>query len=135
MSNNTVDLLKQKGISPSYTRLMILEYLDQHRNHPTVDQIYQELLSFIPTLSKTTVYNVLKLFIQNEIAESINSSNNEKRYELKIDDHSHFTCIECGTIYDIPKVETTYDKSKLAHFDISHEEVNLLGVCDSCMKK
>ncbi|HPK44931.1 MAG TPA: transcriptional repressor, partial [Spirochaetota bacterium] len=56
--------LESKGISPSYQRLKILEYLDQNRSHPTVDEIYSALLPLIPTLSKTTVYNTVSLFVQ-----------------------------------------------------------------------
>ena len=32
-------------------------------NHPTVETIYKELIDEIPTLSKTTVYNTLKQFV------------------------------------------------------------------------
>lgn len=135
MGNHTLELFKELGISPSHTRMMIYDFLSENKNHPTVDEIYQALNQFLPTLSKTTVYNVLNLLIKNDLVEAINTSDNEKRYELKIDDHSHFTCMECGTIFDIPRVETTYDKSKLPQFNIVHEQVNLLGVCNSCMKK
>ena len=38
-----------------------MEYLMAHRTHPTVDEIYLALSPSIPTLSKTTVYNTLKL--------------------------------------------------------------------------
>ena len=53
--------LKKEGIQPSYHRLKILEYLQAYRTHPTVDIIYKNLSKEIKTLSKTTVYNTLKL--------------------------------------------------------------------------
>jgi Fur family peroxide stress response transcriptional regulator len=53
--------LKKKNINLSYQRLKVLEYLTQVRTHPTVDQIFTDLQKDISTLSKTTVYNTLKL--------------------------------------------------------------------------
>lgn len=129
------EICKEKNISPSYTRRRIYEYIDESKNHPTVDEIYKELIGELPTLSKTTVYNVLSLFIENDLVDPINTSNNEKRYEVKIEEHSHFICNLCHTIYDLPKVETSYNKLTPPGFDITREEVNLYGVCPSCKAK
>ncbi len=54
--------LLNAGIKPSYQRIKIYEYIFNNNIHPTVDNIYKKLLKEIPTLSKTTVYNTLKLF-------------------------------------------------------------------------
>jgi len=48
---------ENEGVHPSYHRLKILEYLMNHRTHPTVERIPKELSKEIPTLSKTTIYN------------------------------------------------------------------------------
>ena len=54
-------LLSHK-IKPSMQRIAIMDYLFEHKVHPTVDKIFNDLYPQIPTLSKTTVYNTLKLF-------------------------------------------------------------------------
>ena len=56
--------LQSYDIRPSVQRLAIMQYLLTHRTHPTIDEIYRELSSTIPTLSRTTVYNTLKLFVK-----------------------------------------------------------------------
>jgi Fur family peroxide stress response transcriptional regulator len=56
--------LKKKNINLSYQRLKVLEYLTQVRTHPTVDQIFTDLQKDISTLSKTTVYNTLRVLVQ-----------------------------------------------------------------------
>ena len=61
----SAEKLMEKGIRPSLTRVMIYDYLLSHRTHPTVDEIYKELSPKAPTLSKTTVYNTVKLFEEN----------------------------------------------------------------------
>ena len=58
------EYLENEGVHPSYHRLKILEYLMNHRTHPTVERIPKEPSKEIPTLSKTTIYNTLKLFVR-----------------------------------------------------------------------
>ena len=56
--------LSEKGIKPSYQRVKILERLLADKSHPTVSDIYLDLVDEIPSLSKTTVYNTLNIFIE-----------------------------------------------------------------------
>ena len=54
-----------------------------------MDMIYQELVRNIPTLSKTTVYNTLNLFLKR-IAVMITIDENETRYDADTSLHGHF---------------------------------------------
>ena len=128
------DIFEEKSISPSYTRTRIYSYLESNKIHPTVDQIYKELKEELPTLSKTTVYNVLNLFIEKGIVKLVNMSGSETRYEVYHEQHSHFTCDVCGEIYDIPKITTNYDISELNGFSVNDDEVNLTGICPKCLQ-
>lgn len=93
--------LKSSGISPSVQRMEIYRYLIEMRNHPTVELIYNALHKNIPTLSKTTVYNTLKLFVTKGIAIEITIDKNELRYDADIDIHGHFMNEDSGKIQDI----------------------------------
>lgn len=125
------EIFREKEISPSYTRTRIYEYLE-HGDHPTVDEVYTYLKDELPTLSKTTVYNVLKLFIEKDLVKPVNMSSSEMRYEVYHTPHSHFKCDKCGIIYDIPHIVPKYEKYDLGEFLVVEEEVNLRGVCPSC---
>jgi len=127
--------MRALDISPSVTRMRIYEYVDQRRDHPTVDQIYKALSPELPTLSKTTVYNVLSLFVEKGLVEAINTDVNEKRYETYHDDHAHFTCKVCGKIYDIPSIQTSYMEGSLEGFQVLKQQVNLCGICPTCLAK
>lgn len=50
------------GIRPSLQRIEIMRYLQTHFTHPTIDEIYNDLRAKIPTVSKTTIYNTLRMF-------------------------------------------------------------------------
>ncbi len=132
MSETLKETFKKLNISPSYTRMKIYYYLEKSKSHPTVDEIYKELIEELPTLSKTTVYNILNLFIEKGLAEDVNIGTNEKRYELVIDKHSHFICQVCKKIYDIPHICRPIDLDIIPGFEIIDQEVNLKGICPNC---
>lgn len=64
--------LDQQGIRPSFQRLKIFEYLVNERTHPTADEIYEVLRKDIPSISRTTVYNTLRLFLDKKIIQMVN---------------------------------------------------------------
>ncbi|WP_066498758.1 Fur family transcriptional regulator [Abyssisolibacter fermentans] len=128
--NNIEDYLKSNDIKPSYQRIKIFEYLIKYKNHPTVDMIYKELVGEIPTLSKTTVYNTLKLFVEKNIVIVINIEDNETRYDADTSFHGHFKCRKCKRVYDF-RLEMPHIKD-LEGFDIDEYHFYLKGVCKSC---
>lgn len=128
------DILTESGIKPSYPRIQVYKYLDRERNHPTVDFIYQNLIDEMPTLSKTTIYNTLKLFEESGLVKSIFLEDSEKRYEIVIDAHSHFRCEKCGNIYDIPYGEIDLLPDNFKNFKVKEKTIFLSGICENCMK-
>lgn len=129
--DNIDEYLKSNDIKPSYQRIKILEYLIQNKNHPTVDMIYQELVNRIPTLSKTTVYNTLKLFVDKKIVALINIEDNETRYDVDTTFHGHFKCKKCNEVYDI-KTEMPILKD-MDDFQIDEYHLYLKGICKKCI--
>jgi len=126
--------LKEKGISPSIQRLKVYEYLFSHRNHPSVDMIYDSIKDEIPTLSKTTVYNILKLFMKNDLVKSITIEGNELRFDAYTKPHAHFKCIKCGDIYDFEIDEEIYTKKEIEGNKILEHHIYFLGICKNCLK-
>lgn len=133
-SQMIAEQLLNHGIKPSYPRLQIYKYLYMKRNHPTVDTIYNSLVKEMPTLSKTTVYNTLNLFIDAHLVTSLNLDENEKRYEIIIHDHSHFKCESCGNIYDIPYENIQLLPEGFEDFQVNEVQIFLGGICPHCKK-
>lgn len=128
-----VMVLKSEDIRPSYIRVRILNYLNQYKSHPNVDEIYENLNREILTLSKTSVYNTLNLFIDKEIAKALNIEGNELRYEADQGFHGHFKCESCNLIYDISVSEILYGDS-LKEYKINDEQILITGLCPKCNK-
>lgn len=132
---NIRDYLKENGIKPSYLRIKILEYLLKYKSHPTVDEIYRELSGEIPTLSKTTIYNTLNLFVEKKVAQLIVIEENETRYDADIRVHGHFKCGACGKIYDIPVDISSIKVEGLDKFQVDETHIYFKGICDKCLQK
>lgn len=131
--DNIEKYLRDHGISPSYQRKRIFEYLYNSKDHPSVNEIYSVLIDEIPTLSKTTVYNTLNLFIEKKIAESIIIDENEFRYQI-VDDkkHAHFKCEVCNNLYDIEIDIDSLNIDSLKGFDIHEQSFYFKGICKNC---
>lgn len=132
---NIGDYLKEHGIKPSYQRIRIFQYLLENRNHPTVDMIYKALCPEIPTLSKTTVYNTLNLFIEKKIVNVIVIEENETRYDSIMDVHGHFKCECCGKIFDIGINKDLVRDEMLKDCKINEQHYYFKGICKDCSNK
>jgi len=126
-------LLELRNIYPSHQRLKILEYLTQNRCHPTVEQIFVVLQQEIPTLSKTTVYNTLRVLVDAGLLRVIAIDDNETRYDIEVLDHGHFRCERCGTIYNFRLDSNALALKDLAAFKITDRNVYFKGVCPCCL--
>jgi Fe2+ or Zn2+ uptake regulation protein len=129
---NIGNYLIAKSIRPSLQRIKILEYLLKNRNHPTVEMIYNELLIEMPTLSKTTIYNTLKLFVENNVAIIINIEDNETRYDADVSVHGHFKCVQCDGVFDFAVDKDMLSFSGMEGFSIDEYHVYLKGLCRVC---
>ena len=127
------EYLLSNNIKPSYQRIRVFEYLTNKRNHPTVDSIYKHLISEIPVLSKTTVYNTLKLFLEKGIVQVVNIEDNEVRYDADVSVHGHFKCVECTNIYDFRVKPSNLDFEEISEFEVNEMHINSKGVCTKCL--
>lgn len=131
--NRIVEYLQDKGVKPSYQRVKILDYVMSRKNHPTVDMIYGALSKDIPTLSRTTVYNTVKLFVDKGVVQMIGIDEQEARYDADLSVHAHFLCDRCGDIFDLEIEDSTGLKIKNTE-DFSIREIHyyLKGLCKQC---
>ncbi|MCD8182356.1 MAG: transcriptional repressor [Bacteroides sp.] len=133
---DVVKRLQTHNIKPSVQRIAIMNYLMEHRTHPTVDEIYTALSPSIPTLSKTTVYNTLKLLSEQGAAQTLTIDERNTCYDADTTPHAHFLCKRCGRIYDL---EYNANIKEVEGMDMKGHEVHEIhyyykGVCKNCMK-
>lgn len=133
-------VLKEAGIRPSIQRIAIYTYLCEHPIHPDVETVYNELYPLYPTLSKTTVYNTLKLFEENHIVQSLKIEDDKIRFDAQMKNHLHFKCTHCGHIYDFFEDEKSSSNLEACKtllppkFVLSKMQSYMWGTCESCVQ-
>jgi len=127
--------LKKHGIRPLPHKVAIMKYLLEHYNHPTIENIYSDLLPSMPTLSKTTVYNTLKAFCEKKVVCALSIDEKNQRYDAYTHVHAHFRCKKCGAIYDVPLEESDVPPCRgPAELMLEETQIYFLGTC-GCQKK
>ncbi len=134
-----MDLYKQLltyNIKPSIQRVAIMNYLLTHRTHPSADEIFLKLNKSMPTLSKTTVYNTLKLFAEHGAALMLTIDEKNVCFDGDTSPHAHFLCKKCGKIYDLPMASSAKEVMEMKSDGHLITEVHnyYKGICKNCLK-
>ena len=131
---NVYEYLLSFNIKPSVQRIAIMDYLVKHHTHPCVDEIYIALSKEIPTLSKTTVYNTLKLFVEHGAAKMLTIDEHNACFDSDLTNHAHFQCKVCGKIYDLHYQVNSEDLKHLEKEGFKVDEVHCYykGICPDC---
>ena len=126
------EILLENEVKPSLHRINVLKYIVENKNHPSVDVIYKSLVNTIPTLSKTTVYNTLKLLTEKMVISTLHIDETELRYDFMIKPHAHLTCIKCHNIFDVEFSSDYFSKKSIAGHEVLEAQINLKGICSNC---
>ena len=135
---NPDSILVAHGIRPSKQRRAILSFIVEHPVHPTAEDVYRGLYKKIKTLSRTTVYNTLRLFCSRGAAQMVTLEENEMRFDACTAPHGHFKCSGCGKIYDFSCTDffpESYKKNLPAGFTPTDVQLYVHGFCDACRER
>lgn len=128
--------LLECGIRPSLQRIAIMQYLMTHPIHPTIEDVYNGLCGKMRTLSKTTVYNTLRMLSEKGAAQMITIDDHRVCYDGNIKSHVHFYCKQCGRVIDLmdePAPQLTAPKVVDGNI-VLEEQLYYKGICAECAK-
>jgi len=101
-------LLEQSGIRPTAQRLKVAEVLLATPCHLTAEQLLATLRQSPSRVSKATVYNTLKLFVDHGLARQIHLDPDRCVYDSKMTPHHHFQNVDTGEMTDIRPEELEF---------------------------
>lgn len=131
--------LRQRDFRITPQRIAILKAFIQSQNHPSIEQVYEDVKVNFPTTSLATVYKTVNLLKEiGEILE-ISFAGGGNRYDgNRPYSHPHLICTQCNKIID-PQVslldQMIAEVAKATGYRIDSHQVQFLGVCPSCQKK
>ncbi|WP_457634645.1 Fur family transcriptional regulator [Persephonella sp.] len=115
-------------------RKIILEILRSTDIHPTADWIYEKARQVIPNISLGTVYRNLKILKDEGLILEL-SDGKQSRFDGRVDQHFHFKCISCNSIYDIDNtqiVTVEYNDLRKEGYQVHSFDVVFSGICPKC---
>jgi Fur family peroxide stress response transcriptional regulator len=117
--------------------LAVLANLESRRDHPTAEQIYQEIQRDMPTISFNTVYKTLEVFCHRGLVIKVNPLHEVARYDVETDHHAHIICRQCHLIVDLTDEEApapSLPEAARAGFRLERHSLIYWGLCPQCQK-
>ncbi len=127
----------EKGFKATPQRLMICDFVLSNKEHPTTEQIYQEVRKKYPTLSLATVYQTLHLLTEIGLLQELKLSNNFSRYDPNTSLHINIICKNCGKIQDYEAGSVKMFWSKIIQelgFKPTGQRLDIYRYCEQCQK-
>lgn len=103
-------ILEQHGVRPTSQRIRIAEILLAEPRHLTAEQILESLRQSQGRVSKATVYNTLKLFVDQGLVRPIHADPERCVYDSMMTPHHHFQDLDTGEMYDIRPEDLDFAK-------------------------
>ncbi|NBV21158.1 MAG: transcriptional repressor [Proteobacteria bacterium] len=129
--------LANSGLRLTPQRQRVHEVLREKMDHPTADQVFLRAKDKMPEISMATVYNCLDALVQCGLVRQVTLDRGATRYCPNMQDHSHFYCDNCGSVYDILQTISPEEADiKIPRgFRLDNIETNLHGLCPDCAAK
>ena len=118
-------------------RSLVLEVVREHRDHPTAEQIYNDVHERNAKVSRATVYRNLNLLDDNGEIQQV-AAPVANRFDLRCDPHYHMMCVRCGSVVDAPlEYQKAYDElvAKSSGFQVVSHQTLFKGICPNCQER
>jgi Fur family peroxide stress response transcriptional regulator len=92
--------LKAAGLKATQQRIVILNTLYEHFDHPSPEEIYNRVKKLNPSISLGTVYKTLDRLVDCGLIHKVATSDGLMRYDGEIAEHNHIYITNTSEIID-----------------------------------
>lgn len=130
--------MRERGYRVTPQRVAILNALLNRHDHPSVEQIFEQVKPAYPMTSLATVYKTVAVLKEmGEILE-LGFSEGGNRYDGSGSvSHPHLICVSCGAILDVEDAGANDLSAAVAQqtgYQMVNYQFDLYGVCPACQK-
>jgi Fur family peroxide stress response transcriptional regulator len=128
--------LQSSGLRCTAQRYAVLEFLAEHKGHPTAAQIFEAVNRADPRSSRATTYNNLRDLVKAGLVREVAVEGRAGRFDLEGMRHHHFVCDRCSNVedvdwYDVPKP----GPRSLGKRVVRECQLIFRGLCAKCARK
>jgi Fe2+ or Zn2+ uptake regulation protein len=75
-------------------------------DNPTPEEVFKYVRRAIPSISFTTVYKNLDIFVNHQMLRDLSPNYGRRRIESTSTPHDHFVCRICRRVFDLPSTRS-----------------------------
>ena len=114
---------------------IIYAALTELGNHPTADMVYDHVYAEHPSISRATVFRVLRQLSENGTIRRVAMFDGADCYDHCLLPHCHARCLECRRVFDVfcelPPVQSFLHVED-SGFELTDYSLLLEGICPDC---
>jgi Fur family peroxide stress response transcriptional regulator len=132
---SAIEALRSKGYKATPQRIAICRIALNSREHPSAQQIYNQVKKIHPTVSLATVYKTLEVLRDLDLVQELNFPKGQARFDSYMNPHINLICVKCGKITDIDDVTAEEIAKKVAavtKFKPNGQRIDVYGMCQQC---
>ncbi len=115
-------------------RKLVLDAVCARCDHPTADDIYQDVRALDAKISRGTVYRNLNLLEETGAISTVKIPG-AVRFDRRCDGHAHVVCRGCGAVIDAPSAyDAELDRAVASQtgYEIFGHSTLFEGICPAC---
>ncbi len=127
-----IEACKNMGLKITPQRVAVYEVLLSRDDHPTVEDIYNEIKKKYPFVSLATVYRTVETLEELGFVKKVAYWGGSVRYDANTSDHHHLICTQCGAIKDIEFCIDWDPPQYMEGYRVHNYSLHIYGVCPKC---
>ena len=132
---SAIETLRKKGYKATPQRIAICRFALNSRDHPSAQQVYDEVKKIHPTVSLATVYKTLQVLKNLNLIQELNLPQGQARFDSYMKPHINLICLQCGNIIDLDDttaIDITRKVAAAAKFKPKEQRMDVFGICGKC---
>lgn len=124
--------LIEKGLKVTSRRLLLLEAIIT-LNHPTAEEILNNIREKFPDTATATVYKALNILVEKQIISRVNTDRDIIRYDAIMESHHHLYNSHLNRIEDYRDEDLTcllkkyFEEKKIHGFSVEDVRLQIIG--------
>ena len=132
---SAIEALRSKGYKATPQRIAICRFVLNSRDHPSAQQVYDEVKKIHPTVSLATVYKTLAVLKDLNLIQELDLPQGQARFDSYMKPHINLICLRCGSIADLDDnsaIEIIRKVAAVAKFKPKGQRIDIFGICRKC---
>lgn len=126
---------RKRGIPLTVQRRSVFAAVLARSDHPTAEQVFQDIQADVPGISRTTVYRALDTLVEMGLVRKASHLGAAARFDPNTERHHHIVCRKCETVVDLSTRALdglSIPDLRKQGFIVDDYSVHFTGLCREC---